>query len=353
MSNEIQVMDKSPLVLQMMQNNSMFNNIMEMAKVMASCKITIPKHLAGNIGDCAAIIMQSMSWGFNPYLVAQKTHVVNGTLGYEAQLIAAIISNSGLLDKDFDFEYIGDWSKVRIPGWKVDAEVGLGIKIWATRKGELEPKSHELYLTQVTVRNSPLWKVQPHQQIVYLAEKQWSRLWTPGAILGIYSTDELDNDYPAKDVTPIKNHADPLAAAAEAAKAKQLENKQEASLYDRLHIIASTKGIEEYKNAWTNLTAKERQDIGEDKHKELKEVADKASKSDVIDVKAETVDTTTGVIESAPEVETLLTEAEKTDLQSVLDEKGIKLDTFLKENKYASLDTIKQSQLDEIYTRLG
>lgn len=353
MSNEIQTVDKNPLVLQMMQDGNMFNSIIEMAKLMASCKVSIPKHFAGNVGDCAAVIMQSMSWGLNPYSVAQKSHVVNGVMGYEAQLIAAVLSNSGLLEKDFDFEYLGDWAKVRVPGWKQEAEAGLGIRVWATRKGEPEPKYHELYLTQVTVRNSPLWKTQPHQQIVYLAEKQWARLWTPGAILGIYSTDELADDYPPKDVTPIKNNADPLAAAAEAAKTKQLENKQEASLYDRLHIIASTKGIDEYKNAWTNLTAKERQDIGEDRHKELKEVAEKASKGDVIDVNAESVNTTTGVIEQTDEGEELLTDHQKDDLLAVLDEKGIKLDTFLKGYNYASLDTIKQSQLDEIYTRLG
>ncbi|SPX63869.1 Uncharacterised protein [Leclercia adecarboxylata] len=36
-----------------------------------------------------AIIMQAMQWGMNPYAVAQKTHLVNGVLGYEAQLVNA------------------------------------------------------------------------------------------------------------------------------------------------------------------------------------------------------------------------------------------------------------------------
>jgi hypothetical protein len=41
--------------------------------------------------------MQAAQWGMNPFAVAQKTHVVNGTLGYEAQLVNAVVSSSNLL----------------------------------------------------------------------------------------------------------------------------------------------------------------------------------------------------------------------------------------------------------------
>ena len=51
------------------------------AELMASGKTTVPQHLRGSKGDCFAITLQSMQWGMNPFAVAQKTHLVNGTLG--------------------------------------------------------------------------------------------------------------------------------------------------------------------------------------------------------------------------------------------------------------------------------
>ena len=69
------------------------SRMMDLAKIMATGRSTIPKHLQGNTGDCMAIIMQSLSWQMNPFAVAQKTHLVNGVLGFEAQLINAVVTS--------------------------------------------------------------------------------------------------------------------------------------------------------------------------------------------------------------------------------------------------------------------
>ena len=39
----------------------------------------------------------------NPFAVAQKTHVVNGSLGYEAQLVNAVVQASGAIDGRFHY----------------------------------------------------------------------------------------------------------------------------------------------------------------------------------------------------------------------------------------------------------
>lgn len=36
--------------------------------------------------------MQAVQWGMNPFAVAQKTHFVSGKIGYEAQLVNAVIT---------------------------------------------------------------------------------------------------------------------------------------------------------------------------------------------------------------------------------------------------------------------
>lgn len=190
------------------------NQMLGLAKVMASGRSTIPQHLRGSEGDCMAVVMQSMQWGMNPYSVAQKTHLVNGTLGYEAQLVAAVINNSGVVKDRFHFEWFGPWEKIVgkfkevesstkkddngrpkkyiVPDWKTADEQGLGVKVWATIKGESEPRVLELLMTQARTRNSTLWTEDPKQQIAYLAQKRWARLYAPDVILGVYTPDEIE-----------------------------------------------------------------------------------------------------------------------------------------------------------------
>lgn len=175
--------------MEIMTNEAVFHQIDRIANLMASGKSTVPKHLQGSPGDCFAISMQAMQWGMNPFAVAQKTHLVNGTLGYEAQLVNAVISSSRAIVGRFKYEYGGDWSKENDPSaWvRVGAQLAGDDQItWG------EP----LYVSKITTKNSPLWKTAPKQQAAYLAVKYWSRMYTPDVILGVYTPDELDNTMP-------------------------------------------------------------------------------------------------------------------------------------------------------------
>lgn len=176
------------------------------AQVMASGVSTIPKHLQGNPADCMAIAMQAAQWQMNPFAVAQKTFTVGGVLGYEAQLVNAVISTRGPLVDRINYDWFGPWEKVigkfdirksdkgeyRVPGWKLADEEGIGIHVWATLKGEMEPRKLTILLAQARTRNSTLWADDPRQQLAYLAVKRWARLYCPEVILGVYTIDELE-----------------------------------------------------------------------------------------------------------------------------------------------------------------
>jgi hypothetical protein len=173
--------------------------------------------------------MQAMQWQMNPYAVAQKTHIVNGTLGYEGQLVNAAITSSGVTRDRFHYEWFGAWEKiigktrvVNVPekgkkgekdykkayqfhaaDYDLKDEEGLGIRISATLRGETHPRELTLLLVQASVRNSPLWATDPRQQLAYLAVKRWSRLYAPDVILGVYTPDELDESgRDIRDITP-------------------------------------------------------------------------------------------------------------------------------------------------------
>lgn len=195
----------------MLEGDSM-GKMMMLAEQMASSKLSVPEHLRGNVGDCLAIITQAMLWDMNPFAVAQKTHVVSGRLGYEAQLVIAVVQNSGAIRGSIRFEYSGDGANV-------------ACRAGAVLRGESEVTWGEwLKASDVTTKNSPLWKTNARQQMSYLQAKNWSRLYCPGAILGVYSVDELeDSPLPERTAhTPVPQARHELPAYADADFSKNL-----------------------------------------------------------------------------------------------------------------------------------
>ncbi|EOW6706685.1 RecT family recombinase [Cronobacter malonaticus] len=175
--------------------------LQQFAQVMSEGAVSIPQHLRGKPADCLAVTMQAAQWGMNPFAVAQKTHVVNGALGYEAQLVNAVVSSSSLLATRLNYRWDGDWSKV---SGKTDKSPNLTVTVWATLKGESEPRELTISMAQAGVRNSPNWEVDPRQQLAYLCTKRWARLHAPDVLLGVYTPDELEETRPRveRDITP-------------------------------------------------------------------------------------------------------------------------------------------------------
>ena len=177
------------------------NQLVRFAELMSQSKATVPKHLEGKPADCLAVTMQAAQWGMNPFAVAQKTHVVNGTLGYEAQLVNAVVSSSSLLVTRLNYRWSGDWSNVN---GKTDKSPNLTVTVSAVLKGEAEPRELTISMAQAGVRNSPLWEQDPRQQLAYLCTKRWARLHAPDVLLGVYTPDELQETAPRveRDITP-------------------------------------------------------------------------------------------------------------------------------------------------------
>jgi len=228
MSNEIAVQKELPPSVYENRALAIYDpKIMEqfekIGQMMADGVHSVPDHFKGNVPDCVDIVIQSYVWGMIPFVVAQKTHIVGGKLGYEAQLVHSVVQASGLISGEFEYEYSEGWD--RLAGkcqiqkvqknksgggtytidqptalWKAEDEAGLWVKAGAKIRGrDVVTWGEKVFMSSVLVRNSPLWVTAPHQQIGYLAVKMWARAHTPGAIMGIYSVDELP---PAPEYIP-------------------------------------------------------------------------------------------------------------------------------------------------------
>jgi nitrogen regulatory protein PII-like uncharacterized protein len=201
-----------------MDPNAM-DKMLRVAEIMAAGRATVPKHLQNNVPDCLAVTMQAMTWGMSPFVVAQKTHLVNGTLGYEAQLVNAVVQASGAITGRFHYEYEGK-------------SPNLLCRVGAVLRGETEITwGNWLNEKDVTTKNSPLWKTNPAQQLGYLQVKNWSRLFSPGSIMGVYTPDEIETFKPPRNMGAaevMEAAASPaLIAAAEAAASNGMAGYQE------------------------------------------------------------------------------------------------------------------------------
>lgn len=215
-----------------------FEAMQRIAQVMSEARITVPRHLQNAPGDCLAVIMQSAQWRMNPYAVAQKTHVTqSGQLGYESQLINAVVTSIAPIRHRIEFEFIGDWSRILgkvkeqtgksggkyyVADWSKDDEAGLGVRAWATLKGESQPRQIEVMLSQCWPRFSTQWATDPQQQITYVAVRKWTRRYAPDVLLGVYTPEELETpaerDMGAAQIVP--SDAPPSISRTEAVKEK-------------------------------------------------------------------------------------------------------------------------------------
>lgn len=188
-------------------NEGAMDRLYKFAETMAAGVATVPKHLRGNVADCFAVCTQAQIWRMNPYAVAQKTHISqSGALGYEAQLVNAVITTLAPIENRPDYEFLGDWSKILgkveerksdqggkyyVATWKPADEAGLGVIVRCTLKGESAPREVQVMLTQAYPRFSTQWATDPQQQICYLAVRKWARRFTPDVLLGVYTPEEL------------------------------------------------------------------------------------------------------------------------------------------------------------------
>lgn len=197
--------------------------VVKFAEVMCRADIALPKHLRGNAGACMAVALQALDWQMNPFAVAGKSYQVNGTIAYEAQLIAAVVNTRSGIKGRLKYAY-----------------EGAGNDMTCTVTGTLDGEEYSYTsppIGSITPKNSPLWKTDPQQQLGYFSARSWARRYTPEVILGVYDREEAeqfqgpDN---ARDITPAQPSVMARLKAAQEA-TQQPEDEREGFNHSFVH----------------------------------------------------------------------------------------------------------------------
>lgn len=296
--SELDVLLARPVTaLQLAMDPEAMSGLQMMARMMATSKISVPEHFRGNEGDCLALCMQAALWKMSPFAVAQKTHIVGGRLGYEAQLIVAVLHVSGVLLDRFQVEVFGDWGRIlgrfsnekgggggtyQVARWEKKDEEGLGLQVTAWARGASKPATTRLLLAQAGTRFSTLWATDPIQQLTYLAQKKWARVNTPEVLLGVYTDDEVAEMLPASTGAPagpttiaaLMDRAASTGGPATTADAAQALAADRADPLEAVRAglgqVARYGGSAALERAWKDLTAEHRKSIGADGLEQLK-----------------------------------------------------------------------------------
>jgi hypothetical protein len=165
---------------------------MQLANIMARSSF-VPQHCRGNEGNCLAIIMQASRWGMDPFAVANKAYFVKDGAppAFESQLVNAVVNGSGALSGRLRVQFEGEGEKLRctVSGF--------------LRADPNDEKVKTQSIARITTRNSPLWKSDPEQQLMYYTTRAWARAWVPEVLLGVYTPEEIDvQPERARNVTP-------------------------------------------------------------------------------------------------------------------------------------------------------
>lgn len=160
--------------------------VVEIAKFMSGSKEGVPPHCRGNVGICLRVTFQAVEWQMSPFSVADLSYVVNGRLAYMSQLIHAVVEARAPLQHRLECEYNGE-----------NGERTCTVRGYFTT-GDMREYTTPM-TKDIRVKNSPLWKDDPDQQLFYYASRSWARKWCPDVLLGVYTKEELQDSRMAEE----------------------------------------------------------------------------------------------------------------------------------------------------------
>lgn len=211
--------------------------LMDMANMMAASGQMVRDFYRGNPGDCAGLIMICQPYGFNPFMVSWKTYKASKSadapVSFEGQLVNAMVNMSAPIKGRLRYEYDGEGPTRRCTVSGTDRETGDDITYTTPM------------FKDITVKNSPLWKNDPDQQLGYYAARSWARRHFPELLLGVYTREEIE-EAPPRDITPRAAPSGPnLASRLAAAQTEDISQDPED------HVEPEIEDAQEVEPHWT------------------------------------------------------------------------------------------------------
>jgi hypothetical protein len=180
---EIRVVeDDSPLAYIM--DTAKFEHCYRIAEAMSRASL-IPQHLKGGTkeetaANCFLVVNQALRWHMDPFLIAPETYSIQGKLGYQGKLVAAVINTRAGLAEKLRYDFSGE-----------KGTDNFTVTVSGRFEGEAEPRTVSVSVGQAKTQNQ-MWAKDPEQKLVYTGSIRWARRHAPEVIMGVVTDDDLD-----------------------------------------------------------------------------------------------------------------------------------------------------------------
>ena len=173
-----------------------FEHAQRVANMFAQSSM-VPEQFRGNIGNCMIALNLADRFRLDPFMVMQKMYIVHGKPGIEAQLAIALINASGRFTP-LEFSITGEGDNRQCVATAVKKSDGK--KLTGPAVSIKMAKDEGWY-------NKPgsKWKTLPDLMLTYRAATFFGRIYSPEALLGFATDDEIiDITAPASAREPVK-----------------------------------------------------------------------------------------------------------------------------------------------------
>jgi hypothetical protein len=212
-------------------SNESFELGQRQAKLLASSSF-VPKAYQGKVDNCFIALDIAKTSGINPLMVMQNLYVVNGNPSWSGSFCMVLLQSCGRFSK-INYEMQGSVQKgdlkCRVTAVRnEDGECLTGTWVtWEMVKGE-----------GWLGKSGSKWQTMPEQMMKYRSASFFARAYAPEALLGLRTSDELEDikQEEPRNVTSAKEDEKAVEAKVKAMD-KELATATEQASADDLDIF--------------------------------------------------------------------------------------------------------------------
>ena len=159
--------------------------MMDMAKMLAQSTI-IPASYQNRPENVLLALDMSNRMGISPLVIMQQMYIIQGKPSFSGQFVATIVQTNPKF-KDVELVYFGEEGKDSFGAYVTAIDRASGKTLVGTKV--------TIGMAKVEKWGSK-WVTMPAQMLGYRAYTYFGRLYAPAELMGLYSTDEVEDFAP-------------------------------------------------------------------------------------------------------------------------------------------------------------
>ena len=167
-----------------------FEQCARVAQMLSKAKL-VPEAYRGSPADCLIALNAAARMRLDPLMFMQKTYILHGKLGMEAQLIIALINKSGLFTDNVQYKLSGEGDALQCEAFVYSVSTNAKFSVICSVK---EAKDMGWW----SKPGSP-WPKQTHKMLRYRAATNLGRFACPEVLFGMDTIEELRDDESASE----------------------------------------------------------------------------------------------------------------------------------------------------------